>query len=89
MKKKRARIQVLDSDSESSFSESSHGASSEEDDESVAADSGKDHGKYKIPKMAKAGPWSKTQIEGFKTNLAAFGLHGRSTFGNCHSERIC
>ena len=66
MKKKRARIQVLDSDSESSSSESSHGASSEEDDESVAADSGKDHGKYKIPKMAKAGPWSKTQIEGFK-----------------------
>jgi len=63
---KRARIRCLDSDSESSSSESSNSDSSEEDDGNAAADTGKDHGKYKIPKMPKVGPWSKKQIDGFK-----------------------
>lgn len=65
----KSRPKILSSSEDSSSSDDSSGSgSSDEDDDVVPSPSGKTAEKFKIPKIAKVGPWSSSELENFKKN---------------------
>lgn len=69
MKRLKSRPRVLSSSDDSSSSDGdSESATSEEDDDVTPSALGKTAEKFKIPKIAKVGPWSNIELENFKKN---------------------